>query len=443
MRTAKFAVAVGASAFLLCALTSASRAQERAKQRAPIIRIYSSNGAYVLETTSYVSPVIEVAENAYVFAVSMDVDGQIQVLHPDFPGISVRMLAHREIRLPNFFAGFAQQRGSGYYSGSSYAGYGAYDDGYTGYSTYDDGYMDSRGTVIALASRAPFNLERIESGGDWNISAIRMLIENRTPQLAAQSLANYLGAKGEPIGHDILRFAGFRNYNSYYGYSAYSPYSACNSFYGFGLGQIRQAQIFSQINFLRQRGQSARIIGFDLCGVPIVVPSGTFAGGRFPQPRRPHLPGDTTVFPKGRFPVQGVPHHPPRSSAQAAPDGIFPLTRTGLPQMGDVTITAPRGHRAEPGLNLRGYTSQPMSAPQGRAPIERVTTPRLEPAATGAQPVHEYRPEPRSEAPPPARVPRESPPPPTPVVHERPSTSPPPAPPARAATPTNPPPNRK
>ena len=429
MRTMKFAAAVGASAFLLCVLASASQAQGRAKQRAPIIRIYNSNGSLALETTSYVTPVIEVAENAYVFAVSMDVDGQIQVLHPDFPGISVRMLAHKEIRLPNFFAGFAQQRAGGYYSSASYSGF----------SSYDDGYLDSRGTVIALASRAPFDLERIESGGDWNMSAIRQLIENRTPQMAAQSLANYLGAKGEPIGRDFLRFAGGRNHNSYY---AYSPYSSCDSFYGFGFGAIRQAQIFSEINFFRQRGQAVRIAGFDLCGIPIIVPGGSFSGG-FPVVRPPRPRGDTTVFPKGRFPVEGLPHHPPRASVTAAPEGIFPLPRSGVPQMGDVTITAPRGHRPEPGLNLGGYGSQPMSVPQGRVPIERVTTPRLEPAATGSQPVREYRPEPRVESPPPARVPdrpRESPPPPA-VVHERPSTPPPPPP--RAETPSRPPPNRQ
>jgi hypothetical protein len=429
MRTAKFAATVGASAFLLCALASASGAQERARQRAPIIRIYSTDGSYALETTSYVTPVIEVAENAYVFAVSMDVDGQIQVLHPDFPGISVRMLAHKEIRLPNFFAGFAQQRGGGYYSAASYSGF----------SSYDDGYMDSRGTVIALASRAPFNLERIESGGDWNMSAIRQLIENRTPQMAAQSLANYLGAKGEPIGRDFLRFAGGRTN----GYFAYSPYSACDSFYGYGFGAIRQAQIFSELNYFRQRGRAARIVGYDLCGIPIVISGGSFAGG-FPVTRPPRPRGDTTVFPKGRFPVEGVPHHPPRSSVTAAPEGVFPLPRSSLPQMGDVTITAPRGHRAEPGLNLRGYGSQPMSIPQGRIPIERVATPRAEPAAIGSQPVRDYRPEPRSAAPPPARVPdrpRESPPPPAPVVHERPSTPSPPPP--RAETPSRPPPNRQ
>jgi hypothetical protein len=431
MRTMKFAAAVGTSAFLLCVLASASTAQERAKQRAPIIRIYNSNGSYALETTSYVTPVIEVAENAYVFAVSMDVDGQIQVLHPDFPGISVRMLAHKEIRLPNFFAGFAQQRGGGYYSSASYSGF----------SSYDDGYLDSRGTVIALASRAPFNLERIESGGDWNMSAIRQLIENRTPQMAAQSLANYLGAKGEPIGRDFLRFAGGRNYNSYY---AYSPYSSCD-LYGYAYAPTLARRFFEasqSIAFLRQRGQSARL-GYDFCGFPIVIYTPrSFAGG-FPLVRPPRPRGDTTVFPKGRFPVEGVPHHPPRSSLREAPEGIFPLPRSGVPQMGDVTITAPRGHRAEPGLNLRGYGSQPMSVPQGRIPIERVTTPRLEPAATGSQPVREYRPEPRVEAPPPARVPdrpRESPPPPA-VVHERPSTPPPPPP--RAETPSRPPPNRQ
>jgi len=430
MRTVKIAAAVGASAFLLCVLASASTAQERAKQRAPIIRIYNSNGSYALETTSYVTPVIEVAENAYVFAVSMDVDGQIQVLHPDFPGISVRMLAHKEIRLPNFFAGFAQQRGGGYYSSASYSGF----------SSYDDGYLDSRGTVIALASRAPFNLERIESGGDWNMSAIRQLIENRTPQMAAQSLANYLGAKGEPIGRDFLRFAGGRNYNSYY---AYSPYSSCD-LYGYAYAPTLARRFFEasqSIAFLRQRGQSARL-GYDFCGFPIVIYTPrSFAGG-FPV-GRPRSRGDTTVFPKGRFPVEGVPHHPPRSSLRETPEGIFPLPRSGVPQMGDVTITAPRGHRAEPGLNLHGYNSQPMSVPQGRMPIERVTTPRLEPAATGSQPVREYRPEPRVEAPPPARVPdrpRESPPPPA-VVHERPSTPPPPPP--RAETPSRPPPNRQ
>src|SRR5258706_7632111 len=175
MKTTKLA-AVCSSAFLLFILASTSGGQENSNRRPPAIRVYSSNGSYALETTSYVTPVIEVGENAYVFAVAEDADGQIQVLHPDFPGISVRMLAHKQVKLPNFFAGFAAPSRS--YQPVMYSGDVA----------YDDGFMDSRGTVIALASRAPFNLERIESGGDWDMSAVRNTIVNQEPHIAAPAL---------------------------------------------------------------------------------------------------------------------------------------------------------------------------------------------------------------------------------------------------------------
>lgn len=435
MRTTKLAAAVGTSALLLCVFARASGGQERTRQRAPIVRVYSSNGAYTLATTSYVTPVIEVSENAYVFAVSMDLDGQIQVLHPDFPGISVRILAHKRLKLPNFFAGFARpSNGGGYYSSAVYSGYDSYNDGY---DSYNDGYMDSRGTVIALASRAPFNLDLIQSGGDWNMSAIRRLIQGRSPESAAQSLASYLGGKGEPIGRDFLRFAGGRSYNSGYNYAR--GYSSCDLF-GYAYGPTMAARFFqanTTIVLLRQKGRQASI-GYDICGLPYVIFQPSSVAGQFPVVRPPRPLGDTSVFPESRFP-RGTPRHPAESGPKAAPEGIFPLPqRSGLPQMGDVTITAPRGRRGEPGQILEGYRPQPgtMSVPQGRIPIERVTTPRTEPAATGTQPVREYRPEPRSAAPPPARVPdapRESPPPP-PVVHQAPSTPPPPPP--RAETPT-------
>jgi hypothetical protein len=442
MRAMKLASAAGTSALLLCALASASGAQERARQRAPIIRVYSSNGSYALQTTSYVTPVIEVSENAYVFAVSMDVDGHIQVLHPDFPGISVRMLAHKQLKLPSFFAGFARRNaGDGYYSSA----------GYSGYSNYDDDYPDSRGTVIALASRAPFNLELIESDGDWNISTIRRQIEGRSPESAAQALARYLGAEGEPIGRDFMRFAGGRNYNSGYSY-AYGAYSSCD-LYGYSYAPTLAARYFqanTTIGLLRQRGQRATV-GYDVCGFPFVIfqPSSLAGGFRPPGTRPPQSPGDTTVFPKSRLP-HGFPRRPTGSGANAAPLGIFPLPqRAGLPQIGDVTIKAPTGRRSEPGQIIQGYRPQTgtMSAPQGRIPIERVTTPRAEPAAaTGVQPVRDYRPEPRSAAPPPSRVPdapRQAPPPPTPVVHERPSAPPPPPPTTKSEPARVPPPNRK
>jgi hypothetical protein len=428
MRATKMAsVVVGCSALVLSALAAAAGAQEKVSQRAPTIRVYSTNGSYALQTTSYVTPVIEVSENAYVFAVSMDLDGQIRVLHPDFPGISVRLESRKQLKLPNFFAGFGQQNDGVPYGRYSTASYSRYD-------THSDGFPDARGTVIALASRAPFNLERIESDGDWNMSTIRRLLEGRGPESAAQALASYLGAKDEPIGRDFMRFAGGQNYNNAY---AYGGYSSCD-LYGFSYGPTLAARFFqasSTISLLRSRGQQATI-GYDFCGFPYVIVRSHSLAGTFPGVRPPRSPGDTSsVIPIGRLP-HGTPRHPIESGSKAAPQRIFPLPqREGLPQMGDVTITAPKGRRGEPGQTLQGYrpSSGTSSAPQGRLPVERVTTPRLEPAASsgtqGTQPVRESRPETRSAPPPPSRVPdatpRQAPPPPAPVVREAPSSPPP------------------
>jgi hypothetical protein len=420
MKTAK--LAVGGSAFLLCVLAAASAAQDNANRRPPSIRVYSTNGSYALETTSYVTPVIEVGENAYVFAVAEDADGQIQVLHPDFPGISVRMVAHKAVSLPNFFAGFSNAGRSSYLPVM-----------YAGDVAYDDGFQDSRGTVIALASRAPFNLERIESGGDWNMSAIRQLIENRSPLMAAQALANYIGAKGEPIGRDFLRFSSGRR-NSYYALDAYSQ---CDLYYGYAFAPtmaFNRFRAFARINTLRRNGQ-VRILGYDLCGTPIVAytPSTVISQPFGHRPvldstrLRPRLPRDRTGRP-----------HPAQSASSSAAEGVFPSSRRGnLPQIGDVTITAPRGRRSEPGQILQGYRSQPgISEAPRRVPIERVTSPRMDPQPTaGQQPqrepsFRELRPEPQTASPPPTRTadpPRQSPPPPAP----RPST---PAPPPRVET---------
>src|ERR1700716_4039855 len=142
MRVAKSASVVGVAALLVTLLASPSTAQNESRERAPSVRVYSQNGAIA---SNYVTPAIEVSEDAYVFAVSLDLDGQIQVLHPAFPGISVRILQHKQLRLPNFFAGFPQLGGTYDASGR-----------YASYSDYYGGRDDSRGTVIALASRAPF-----------------------------------------------------------------------------------------------------------------------------------------------------------------------------------------------------------------------------------------------------------------------------------------------
>ena len=101
---------------MLCALGSVAAGQQKARERAPLIRVYSANGVDLVSTSTYIEPRIELSENAYVFAVEMDLDGQIQVLHPEFPGLSVKISSHTQLRLPNFFAGFNQGSASGVYN---------------------------------------------------------------------------------------------------------------------------------------------------------------------------------------------------------------------------------------------------------------------------------------------------------------------------------------
>ena len=416
MRAKGIATATGSSALLLCLLASASFAQERSRQRAPSIRVYSENGAGVV--SSYVRPAIHVSEDAYVFAVMMDLDGHIQVLHPDFPGISVRVRSQKLLHLPNFFAGF---NGQTYGRGYSLANY----DRYSG-DRYSSGADDIRGTVIALASRVPFNLERIEADGDWNMSAIRRLIEHRSPELAAQSLARYLGAKGEPIGRDFMRFAGQRQ--SYYAYSDLAYCGLGGAGYGYPSSALSRADAFARIGLFRSMGLQPVIVGYDGCGLPVtIVAPFTPGGGVRPPVTRP--PRDTTVFPKSHFP-QAIGRRPP------VPEGVFPLAeRAELPQIRDVTITAPGGRRAEPREILEQFRPQPgvSSMPErARTPVDHTIPARAEPTATGMRPV--YRPEPRVIAPSePARAPeRAREPAPAPVVHERPAQ--PSAPPPRAET---------
>jgi hypothetical protein len=286
--------------------------------------------------------------------------------------------------------------------------------------------------MIALASRAPFDLEKIEVNGDWDMTAIRRLIDYRSPDAAAEALANYLGAKGEPIGRDFARFAGAQRYAGYdYGYG-YNAYTACDAYYGYGFGLLRQAQVFRYLNYLNTHGVKYRIAAYDPCGLPVIVPTTGPGGIGVPVTRPPRQPSDTTVFPKSRAPNAGPRLLPGASTATPQSPAAIP-GRAGLPQMGEVTVTAPARRRGEPQTVWQGYRPSPgVAVPQGRAPIEHTVTPRSEPAAASA-PVRQYRPEPRVVTPPPSRAPeapRASSPPPT--VHSAPVSSPPP----RAAAPT-------
>jgi hypothetical protein len=434
MRATKMGFALASLVLLLGLATSSASAQ--ARRGPPIIRIYSDNGVDYVGTSSYITPRIELSENAYVFAVEMDMDGQIQVLHPDFPGLSVRIAANKSLQLPNFFAGFS----SSHYGGT------AYDASYNGYNGY--GNDDSRGTVIALASRAPFNLEKIESGGDWDISAIRRLIENRSPLDAAAVLAQYLGQAGEQIGRDYLRFDGGNHYGYPYYANAYdSYYSSCAGFYGYNVLPsyvLRQLQAFAVYTRLRGTGQGRALVGFDACGSPIFIGGGVINGGHqtpvghFPPPRG-H--GDTTVFPKSRLPrTAPVPRGSGGTTVFAnALDAGMPVTRQGaLPRMGDVTVKAsPTGRRGEPRVYLQDYNGGGMSAPLGRVPVERTIVPRGAVSGGGLQSVPTNRSEPRVESAP-ARMPERTSSPP-PVIHERPSSPPPPPPRSEPSTRSDPP----
>ncbi len=419
----------GAAALLLGFVTAPSQAQG-ARREPPIIRIYSNNGVDYVGTSSYITPRIELAENAYVFAVEMDMDGQIQVLHPDDPGLSVRISAHKSLQLPNFFAGFNSSR------------YASYDGSY--YDYY--GVEDSRGTVIALASRVPFNLQKIETAGDWDIVAIRRLMENRPPLSAAASLAAYIGQQGEPIGRDYLRFEGGRRYGYPYYADAYSYYSPC-AFYGYRFGFV-QLQALALYNQLRAAGRGVRLAGYDVCGAPIFVSGFSNDGqgtpiGHFPPPRGR---GDTTVFPKSRLPRSPIPRG---TTVFSNTDEAKPITRGGgVPEVevreAPSKAIAPRSRRYEPGPLFNPWPGAP-AVPQNRDPRERVIVPRGEASGSGATAVPQYRHEPRVESAPmraPER-PREYSPP--PVIHERPS-SPAPAPPPRGETPSTrterPPPSR-
>jgi hypothetical protein len=370
------------SALLLGLLASPSTAQDLGDQRAPAVRVYSQNGPGVV--SNYVTPAIEVSEDAYVFAVMMDVDGRIQVLHPEFPGISVRIRSQSQLRLPNFFAGYNEpSQGSAYYSSSS---------GSVAYDRSDALRNDARGTVIALASRAPFNFARIAAGGDWNGSAIRDLIEYRTPAAAARALAQYLGA-GEPIGSDYMRFAGGRE-----GYYAYNGYSSCGYDNNRSLRSgFIDGRAFNRSARQRSLNRGPVVVGYDACGFPVVVaaPFRPRGKGGNPAPRQPKE--NNPAFPKSRFPDR-IGRNTDNGDAAPQPvaaEGIFPLSERAKSQMRDPANAAPATRRAEPREipgQFRSRSERVSLREQDRVPAERTAPRRAESAPIGTQPIHRSEP---------------------------------------------------
>ena len=174
MRAYGLTVMIGGAACMVAGSVTATNAQEAARQRAPIVRVYSSGAVDVIGTPTYITPEIRLSENAYLFAVALDLDGNLRVLYPELPGISVKVSAHTQLRLPNFFVGFNRQNGTvhdGYYAN------GHYTSGY-------DGYVDdTRGTVVrwrhgfrstSTSFRGAVTGISAPSGSSWSTARHRM-----------------------------------------------------------------------------------------------------------------------------------------------------------------------------------------------------------------------------------------------------------------------------
>ena len=257
------------------------------------------------------------------------------------------------------------------------------------------------------------------------MSAIRRLVENRSPESAAQALARYLGAKGEPIGRDFMRFAGQRQ--GYYAYSHDCGYGSYGyNTYGYrsvGGGLFRSFARFAELRAMGLRPVDRRL---RLVRRAADRHRADQAGAGFhpPVPVRP--PGDTTVFPKSHYP-RGIARRP------RTPEGVFPLPNRAAvassPAPGPAADPRRYDHRAA--RTSRGAARDSRAVPPAtrghrdagerrRRPLTAHLPSRTEPVPTGMRPV--YRPEPRvtrairaGSRPERAREPA-----PAPVVHERP-----------------------
>jgi hypothetical protein len=368
--------------------------------RAPVVSLSAGLGSSVV--SNYIEPTIRLSEDAYVFAISVDVDRNVQVLHPDLPGLSVKMTSRKQLQLPSFFAGYGERgQGMANYASSYYDGF-----------AYEPGFSDTRGTVIALASRKPFNLDAVTSDGDWDFTALRGLVDRRDPLSAASALARHLGAQNEPIGRDIYRFAGAPRYYSSAYYDCHPVYGALG--YGsFGYGSYGRGIRYFQVAALRQAGYVVQFIGIDACGEPRFA---VFRGAVTQTPGgRPPAVG---VFPKSRRPV-AVPRNPARGEtiadrmARRAPTGER-YTERDATNAAKGRITHPRSTvdrphpRAATGSfpdRVRGPERPPVPARISAPPRADVPERRSAPAPA-ARPVERPRPTPPPERAKPAEAKR-------------------------------------
>src|SRR5688500_20010448 len=94
------------SAVVFSQLLATTADAQTDRQKATAIIITTALGHSVV--SNYIEPLISLGEDAYVFAIAVDVDRNVQVLYPTVPEISVRLTSRRQLYLPRFFSGFAQ-----------------------------------------------------------------------------------------------------------------------------------------------------------------------------------------------------------------------------------------------------------------------------------------------------------------------------------------------
>ncbi len=411
MRVTRPGLALG-SAMISCLLLAGVADAQSAGRKAPRINLNTALGGSV--ATNYIEPSVTLSEDAYVFVISVDVDRNIQVLHPTDIDLSVKMAAKRQLHLPRFFAGFGD---GDRYSTRSGLGYASYDG-------YGPGYSDSRGTMIALASRRPFNLAAISAAGDWDLVELRRLVDKREPYAAASILAKYLGAPGEPIGRDVHRFAGARHYyNTFYNNAAYYDCGIYSGALGYARGfRSAYAISFFRAAQLQEAGYVVRFRGYDACGQPQfdVYPTtlvgtppgrppavGAFPAGRLPStaPRNPTKEQSASGQVVGSRPTRGG--YRDGDDAPALPARISeprPVPERFHPQpVGETVSERPRVTESNPAPRGGGIQSERPSPPRATAPPpERVSVPRPIPERV-AQPA--YTPPERSSPPPPRSEP--------------------------------------
>lgn len=265
-----------------------------AQQSAPRVRLAT------LQTTTMgtVAPSISLSEPAYILAVAIDNGGQIEVLSPTLPGDAIRFEAAKSIRFPEFHSGF-----------SSVSNYGVYGSRYRRSAFAGDGDLGTRGSVLVIASRTPFDFAAISDGVDWNEEALRRIMRFKAPAEAVTALGRALTEKGQTFGHDYVYFGrsgysqfasnSFRSDNNCFMDYSFSPYGYSNfaGYYrvsgasyggiilaGYGMGGLRLVQF-----------------GSDVCGRPhyMLVPVPTLP----PPPDTTKV--DSVVKPASRSAVVG------------------------------------------------------------------------------------------------------------------------------------------